>query len=166
MQVRTEVAASYQLSRSITEQDEIIAAAIRILRERLHKPGAVMDCPESVRNFLSLTMAERETEAFGAIFLNTAHAVIAFEILFTGTIDKSAVYPREVAKAALKHNASAVIYVHNHPSGNVSPSEDDRRLTEALKQAMDLIGVRSLDHFIVGGSADLRITSMAELGQF
>jgi DNA repair protein RadC len=90
-----------------------------------------------------------EHEVFACLFLNNQHCVIVHEVLFRGTIDGASVYPREVAKRALQVNAAAVIFIHNHPSGNLDPSRTDRAITDKLKQALNLFDVRVLDHFIV-----------------
>ena len=98
---------------------------------------------------------------FAALFLDSKHRVIAFEELFTGTIDQASVYPREVAKRALHHNAAAIIFAHNHPSGVTDPSRSDITLTETLVAAMNLLGIRALDHIVV---ANNKSQSLAELG--
>ena len=98
---------------------------------------------------------------FGCLFLDTRHRMLAFEVLFRGSIDSASVYPRQVVKRALAHNAAAVIFCHNHPSGISEPSQADRTLTRRLIQALDLIEVRVLDHFIVGDGQPL---SMVERG--
>ncbi|QAU23339.1 hypothetical protein EO087_04540 [Dyella sp. M7H15-1] len=97
----------------------------------------------------------------GMMFLDNQHGLIAFEVLFHGTINQSAVYPREVIRTALKHNAADVTLSHNHPSGNTTPSADDRKMTDVLKQAFTLIDVRVLDHIVIGGG---RTTSFADRG--
>jgi DNA repair protein RadC len=89
-------------------------------------------------------------EVFGCLWLDNQHRVLEFEELFHGTIDGASVYPREVVRAALRLNAAAVIFAHNHPSGVAEPSEADRMITQRLKQALNLIDIRVLDHFIVG----------------
>ena len=100
---------------------------------------------------------------FAALFLDSKHRVIAFEELFNGTIDQASVYPRKVAKRALHHNAGAVIFAHNHPSGVTDPSRSDISLTQRLVASMELIGVRALDHIIVANNQG---QSLAELGHF
>jgi DNA repair protein RadC len=120
-----------------------------------------MSHPSITRDFLIAKLALLEHEVFAAIFLDTRHAVLAFTILFTGSIDGASVHPREVVKHALKYNASAVIFAHNHPSGNPDPSQADRDITRELKRALQLIDVRVLDHFVVGGS---KTVSFAERG--
>ena len=115
----------------------------------------------SMRDFLTLHSAGQEFESFVAIFLDAQHRVIKASELFRGTLTQTSVYPREVVKASLKHNCAAVIFAHNHPSGVTEPSQSDRMLTDALKQALPLGYVRVLDHFIVAGNKTL---SFAERG--
>ena len=100
-------------------------------------------------------------EVFAVLFLDAQHRLIEYEELFYGSLDGASVHPREVVRAALKHNAAAVILSHNHPSGVAEPSGADQRVTERLRAALALIDVRVLDHLIVGGNA---VTSMAERG--
>ncbi len=116
--------------------------------------------PSSVKAFLHLALAGQPREIFACLFLDNRHRLIAYEELFFGTVDGSAVHPRVVVQRALHHNASAVILAHNHPSGISEPSQADRRITERLKDALGLVETRVLDHFIVGEE----ITSMAERG--
>jgi len=168
--VRTVAAPNY----TVTPMDEfvslevhndlIIARALEILRERLHKPGAALESPQAVRDYLRLSLAAEKSERFGCLFLDSRHRVIALDLMFQGSIDGASVYPREVVKAALAHNAAAVALVHNHPSGDVDPSRADRTLTSKLKEALALIDVRVLDHFIVGGAGNADVLSFAERG--
>lgn len=168
--VRSEPAATYAVSCLAdaagleVHNDLIIARALEILRERLHKPGAVLESPEAVRDYLRLRLAAEKSERFGCLFLDGRHRVISYDVLFQGSIDGAAVYPREVVKAALARNASAVMLVHNHPSGYVEPSQADRQLTVRLKEALELVDVRVLDHFIVGGAGRADVLSFAERG--
>ncbi len=106
-------------------------------------------------------MRDRPQEIFCCLFLDTRHRVLAFEELFRGTLDGAAVYPREVVKKALAHNAAAVILAHNHPSGVAEPSRADEALTQRLKDALALVDIQVLDHLVVG---DGDITSFAERG--
>jgi DNA repair protein RadC len=106
-------------------------------------------------------LSGRQQEVFLVLFLDTQHRVIAPEELFHGTLGQTSVYPREVVKRALAHNAAAVILAHNHPSGVAEPSQSDRLLTDALKQALAMVDVRMLDHFVVAGATTL---SFAEKG--
>ena len=94
-----------------------------------------------------------EREIFGGMFLNSSHQVIGFEEIGLGTIDQANIYPREVIKSALRHNAAVVIFFHNHPSWNSLPSEADVAITLKLRNALEIVGVRVLDHFVVGGSS-------------
>ena len=139
----------------------VIDAALAILATRLREPGAAADAPVRVRQFLTLHMAGRRREAFGVLFLDATHRVIAFEVLFEGTLAQTSVHPREVVRRAFELDAAAVILTHNHPSGSVEPSRADEYLTQHLKSALSLIDVRTLDHVIVGG---LDTFSFAERG--
>ena len=142
------------------EENTIIAQALNILASRVIGSDALTD-PNEVRNYLIVALANNQHEVFCVIFLNSQNQVIAFEEMFRGTIDAAAVYPREVAKAALAHNAAAVILAHNHPSGTAEPSTADRRITDRLIAALGLLDIRVLDHLIIGGA---NITSFAERG--
>lgn len=135
--------------------------ALNILERQLREPGVAFTSASASRDWLRLQLAGEEREVLMVLFLDNQNRLIAHEILFTGTVSHTEVHPREVVKAALKHNAAAVIVAHNHPSGLAEPSQADRRLTERLKLAMELIEVRLLDHLVVGG---MEITSFAERG--
>ncbi|MGD9499565.1 MAG: DNA repair protein RadC [Halothiobacillus sp.] len=137
----------------------VLELARRHFAEELAE-GAVIDSPEATRRFLQAQLRDATQEVFAVLFLDQRHRVLAFERLFFGTINQSAVHPREVVKAVLRHNAAAVILAHNHPSGVAEPSTADREITLRLRDALNLIDVRLLDHMIVGD----RCTSMAELG--
>lgn len=139
----------------------VIAAAMGILDARLRQPGVVLDSPTVVRELLALWLAPRESEGFAVLFLDTGNALIERAVMFEGTLAQTAVYPREVARRALALNAAAVILAHNHPSGDPKPSTSDRFLTRVLKDALALVDVRVLDHFVVGR---LSVLSMAERG--
>ena len=136
----------------MNDQD-VINHALTILESRLHKPQHYFTKPSDAFAYLRLNLAEREYESFNALLLDTRHGLITLTELFRGTIDGAAVYPREVVKTALQFNAAAVIFSHNHPSGNVTPSEADKRITHQLKEALNLVEVRTLDHIIVGSGA-------------
>jgi DNA repair protein RadC len=114
-----------------------------------------------VRDYLRLTLGQRPYEVFVAIFLDAQNRLIAANELFRGTLTQTSEYPREVVKAALAHNAAALVFAHNHPSGIAEPSHADEILTRSLKQALALVEVKVLDHFIVGGSQAM---SFAERG--
>lgn len=158
---RTETPAVYHVTPDRAREDQVIASALEILRARLRQPGEYLNAPDAVRRFLTLTLAPLEHELFVCIFLDAQNRLIASEEMFRGTISQTSVYPREVVKAALAHNASAVIFAHNHPSGVAEPSRADELLTQALKQALALVDVRTLDHFIIAHEA---VTSFAERG--
>ncbi|WP_022964712.1 RadC family protein [Halopseudomonas pelagia] len=130
--------------------DWIIARAMEILEHRVFCDGTPLLTACAVKNFLRAKLVDKPNEVFAALFLNSQHRVIAYEELFRGTIDTTAVYPRVVLSETLKHNAAAVIFVHNHPSGESDPSHADRQLTTRLKAALELVDVRVLDHFIIG----------------
>lgn len=117
--------------------------------------------PRESAAFLKARMADRPYEVFGVLFLDNRHRVLAFEEMFRGTLDGASVHPREVVKAALDHNAAAVIFAHNHPSGVAEPSAADRNITRQLRDALALIGVQVLDHLVIGGGEP---TSMASRG--
>lgn len=112
--------------------------------------GDALTSPEITRAYLSAQLRGYSYEVFACLFLDNQHRVIKLEELFRGTIDCASVYPREVAKAALRHNAAAIIFAHNHPSGISEPSQADRLITDKLKQALALFDIRVLDHFIIG----------------
>ncbi|MHA2728834.1 JAB domain-containing protein [Vibrio campbellii] len=148
----------YQLTEPVTP-DELLDIANAMTMDRL-SPGVALTSPEQTKRTLSGLLQGIEREVFGVLFLNHQHQVIEFEVLFYGTIDAASVYPREVVKRALLWNASAVILCHNHPSLSSEPSQADRRLTRVLCDALALIDVRVLDHFVVGAT----VTSFAERG--
>ena len=134
--------------------------ARRALKEEISSRDA-LSSPRAVRDYLRLTLAGREQEVFAVLLLDAQHRVIASEELFRGTLTQTSVYPREVVKCALKHNAAAVIFAHNHPSGVAEPSHADEILTRSLKSALALVDIQVLDHFIVAGT---RSMSFAERG--
>jgi DNA repair protein RadC len=139
---------------------ELISAA-RVALSRRFRRGSSLESPASVRDYLRLSLTELEHEVFCMIALDSRHRLITHLQLFRGTIDGSSVHPREVVKEALKHNAAAVIFAHNHPSGVAVPSQADELITQRLKDALALINVRVLDHLIIGSEG---ITSFAERG--
>ena len=120
-----------------------------------------MNSPKLVRDYLRLSLEGKKHEIFVGIFLDAQNRAIAAEELFNGTLTQTSVYPREVVKRALYHNAAAMIFAHNHPSGVAEPSQADEILTQSLKQALALVDVKVLDHFIVGGGTAM---SFAERG--
>lgn len=122
----------------------------------------VLSSPAAVRDWLRLKLAGLGYEVFGALWLDAQNRLIAWEELFRGTLNQTSVYPREVVKRALAHNAASVLLCHNHPSGVAEPSAADESLTRHLKEALGLVDVRVLDHFIVAGTA--QPLSFAERG--
>ena len=138
----------------------VLEMSRRHLAERLRRDSA-LESPQAVRDYLKSLLRHEPHEVFGCLFLDSKHRMLAFEVLFRGSIDSASVYPRQVVKRALTHNAAAVIFCHNHPSGISEPSQADRTLTKRLIQALDLIEVRVLDHFIIGDGQPL---SMVEHG--
>ena len=138
----------------------VLEMSRRHLAERLRRDSA-LESPQAVRDYLKSLLRHEPHEVFGCLFLDSKHRMLAFEVLFRGSIDSASVYPRQVVKRALAHNAAAVIFCHNHPSGITDPSQADRTLTKRLTEALDLIEVRVLDHFIVGDGQPL---SMVERG--
>ena len=140
------------------------AAAVEIARRSLGEDlgaGAALTSPGAVRDFLRLTLGPLEHEVFVCLWLDAQHRVIRTDECFRGTLTQTSVYPREIVKAALRANAAAVIFAHNHPSGAAQPSQADELLTRNLKEALALVDVKVLDHFIVAGSHAI---SFAERG--
>ncbi len=132
----------------------------RYLEAELER-GDLLNSPQQTRRYLITRLRHYPHEVFAALFLDNRHRIITFEELFRGTINGATVHPREVVKRALTHNAAALIFAHNHPSGVTEPSEADRTITRRLKEALALIDVRVLDHFIIG---DREAFSFAENG--
>jgi DNA repair protein RadC len=140
--------------------EAVMELARRRLKEDLRSASALTS-PGSVRDYLRLAIADRAHEVFVCLWLDAQHRVISFDELFRGTLTQTSVYPREIVKAGLKANAAAVIFAHNHPSGVAQPSQADELLTRNLKDALSLVDIKVLDHFIVAGSQPL---SFAERG--
>ena len=141
-----------------------LAAVLEIVRRSLAaqlQQQPVFDGPASVRDYLSLHLAHLPHEVFSALFLDHHHRLITLATLFRGTLTQTSVHPREVVKEALRHNASAVVLAHNHPSGVAEPSRADEHLTQALRAALQLVDVRVLDHLVVVRG---QVVSMAERG--
>jgi DNA repair protein RadC len=145
-----------------THKDEaaVIAQALAII-DAHWKAGEAMTRPSDSAAFLKLKLGGYAWEVFGVLFLDNRHRVLAFEEMFRGTLDGASVHPREVVRAALTHNAAAVIFAHNHPSGVAEPSAADRNITRQLRDALALIDVRVLDHLVIGAGEP---TSMAARG--
>lgn len=138
----------------------IFEMARRALSEQMRQRDALTS-PQQVRDYLCLKLGGMTREVFVVLFLDAQNRVMAQEEMFAGTLTQTSVYPREVVKRALHHNSAAVIFAHNHPSGVAEPSRADELLTKALKDALALVDVRVLDHFVVAGNAAL---SFAERG--
>jgi DNA repair protein RadC len=132
-------------------EDAVIRAALAILEARMKAATVCMGSVDEACDFVNLQIGVLDREVFAVMFLNAQHRLIAFDVMFQGTLTQTSVYPREVARRALEHNAAAVVLAHNHPSGEVSPSQADKLLTRNLDQALALVEVRVLDHIIVGG---------------
>ena len=139
----------------------IINRATEIMRYHVREKGLCITSPESAKTMAMLELAGKEHEVFCVIWLDTKCKIIEFEHMFRGTINMSGVYPREVVKSALEHNAESCILVHNHPSGSAEPSGADQAITKRLKAALALIDVRVLDHFVVG---DIEVVSFSQRG--
>ena len=140
--------------------DEVLQAARRVLAGQMRGREALTS-PQVVRDFLRVKLGTLEHEVFAVIHLDTQNRVIEYVEMFRGTVSQTSVYPREVVKDALQRNSSALLLVHNHPSGVAEPSHADEMLTRSLRDALALVDVRVLDHLIVAGSA---ILSFAERG--
>lgn len=141
-----------------------LQAAVEMSRRHLGETlqrGRMLASPRDTEMYLHARLGDREQEVFCCLYLDNRHRVLAFEELFQGTIDGTAVYAREVVKRALFHNAAAVILAHNHPSGVAEPSQADQILTARLKEALALVEVRVLDHFVIG---DRQMVSFSERG--
>lgn len=141
-----------------------LQAVLEMARRHLSaamKAGDLLTSPDLVRQYLSAQLRHQPREVFAVLFLDNQNRLIIYEELFFGTIDGASVYPREVVRRALMHNAAAVILAHNHPSGVAEPSQADERITRRLISALELIDVRVLDHMIVG---DAEVISFAERG--
>ena len=143
-----------------TTKHPIIEQALALLACEMRETETLA-APDAVKDYLKLKLAAKPHEVFAVMFLDAQNRVIEFEEMFRGTLTQTSVYPREVVKAALMHNAASVVLAHNHPSGSATPSRSDEHLTQTLKQAMALVDVRVLDHLIVTTG---EVLSMAERG--
>ena len=141
--------------------DEIISAAKLIIANRLKRKTGAMCSPTAMKDFLIMHYSDKGSESFCVIFMDNQHRIIDIEELFHGTIDGASVYPREVVKRSLEKNAAAVSFCHNHPSGKADESEADKFITNRLKDALKVVDIRVLDHFIIAGS---ETKSFAECG--
>ncbi|GAB3030207.1 DNA repair protein RadC [Oleiagrimonas citrea] len=159
MGIAKDSAGNYRLTGKTTETD-ILAAAEQFLRSKLERLGAISD-PADAADFLRMRIAGLPHEEFHVLWLDNRHRILDCQRLFNGTVDGASVHPREVVRAALECNAAAAILAHNHPSGMAEPSRADRNITEELRSALKLVGVRILDHIVVGTEG---CTSMASRG--
>lgn len=141
--------------------DEVLCAARQVISHRVRRGSDVLSSPEAVRDLLRVKLGGLEHEVFAVLLLDAQHRLIRYWELFRGTLTQTSVYPREVVKIGLLHNAAAMVFAHNHPSGVPQPSRADELLTQSLKEALALVDVRVLDHFVVA-AAD--IYSFAEHG--
>ena len=132
-----------------SELNELLERAADALATKYRREGTFTN-PTNVKEYLKLKLGAHDREVFAVMFLDNQHQLISFEELFFGTIDAASIYPREVLKAALNHNAAAVVFAHNHPSGIAEPSQADRRITQRLVDALKLVDIRVLDHIVVG----------------
>jgi DNA repair protein RadC len=151
---------NYHLGATLTD-DDILHAAEGILEQKLMRSGEALTDPAASARYLKARLAAYPYEVFACLFLDNRHRVIAFEELFRGSIDGCSVHPREVIRSCIKHNAAAIIFAHNHPSGVSEPSAADRAITQRLKEALELIEVRCLDHFVIGSGTPI---SLAQRG--
>lgn len=133
----------------------------QVILEDQFKRSHYFTNPSATRAYLQASLARSEREQFALLLLDSQHGLLHCEVIFQGTIDSAAVYPREIVKTALEHNAAAVILAHNHPSGHPEPSEADKQLTHKIVAALNVVDIRVLDHFIIGGT---NIVSFAERG--
>lgn len=140
---------------------QTIREALTLPEHQLREPGAAFISTQAARDWLRLQLSTLEREEFIVLWLDNQHRLIAHETLFRGTISHTEVHPREVVKSGLKHNAAAALVAHCHPSGLAEPSNADRQITERLRQALNLVDIRLLDHLVVGG---MDIVSFAERG--
>jgi DNA repair protein RadC len=132
-----------------SELNELLEHAAEALATKYKREGTFTN-PTNVKEYLKLKLGAHDREVFAVMFLDNQHQLISFEELFFGTIDAASIYPREVLKTALNHNAAAVIFAHNHPSGIAEPSQADKRITQRLIDALKLVDIRVLDHIVVG----------------
>jgi len=130
--------------------DKIIATALKCLEERLtYTTEEKLNSSRSVCDYLRLQLAQEKNEVFAVMFLDNHHRLISFDKLFTGTINEAVVYPRCVVQKAVQYNAAAVIIAHNHPSNNAKPSDADKKVTYQLREILEIISVKLLDHIVV-----------------
>lgn len=159
--VFSEALGQYVVQRlSSARVEQIVAFATELLRSTIAK-GPMIGSPSAIKDYLRMKLAGATQEIFGAIYLDSQNVVLADEELAIGTLTQTSVYPREVVRSALRHNAAAIIIYHNHPSDNTTPSRADELLTQTLKSSLNLVDVRVLDHIVVGTTS---ACSFAERG--
>ncbi|MFD1008942.1 RadC family protein [Oceanisphaera ostreae] len=156
-----ELPGTYIVEELVTEAD-ILLMAQQLSRKRLAK-GRKIERPEIAFEYLQTLLQSYEHEVFAAIFLDNQHRILGFEELFKGTIDAASVYPREVVKRALQLNAAALIFVHNHPSGDPEPSKADIAITLRLREALNTVDIRTLDHVVVGLEGCVSLAGRGEI---
>ena len=156
-----EIPGTYVVTEPITEQEFLRLA--KLMAKRRLRRGSKISTPEEVHRCLQTLLMDYEHEVFGLLMLDNRHRIIQFTEMFRGTINSASVYPREIVKEALSQNAAAVILVHNHPSGDPEPSQADQQITQRIKQALDTVDVRVLDHVVVGHEG---VVSFAARGWF
>ncbi len=147
-------------TKQASHEEAILKEAAEILKGRMMRKTDAIKSVEDITDYLTAHIAHLEHETFGVVMLDNSNRVIDAVELFRGTIDAASVYPREVVKEALSFNAAAVFLYHNHPSGNPKPSEADQRITDRIRQALELLDIRVLDHFIIAGTS---VTCFASL---
>jgi len=142
------------------EKQSVVTLAMKVLAIK-HRAGRSLSNPDATRNYLRLRLADYRNEVFGCLFLDNRHRIIAMRELFQGTIDGASIHPRVVVQQAMEANAAAMVFFHNHPSGVAEPSHADEAITRRLKEALALVDVRVLDHFVVSAGESV---SFAERG--
>lgn len=152
---------NYTINKGTVSEDAIIEQAKFILSSRMKEVVFSATGVNSVKDYLVLNIAEKEHEVFGIMYLDSRHRLISDEIIFRGSINSAAIYPREVVKESLKKNAASIIVYHNHPSGQPEPSAADISITNRLATGLDIVEIRLLDHLIVGGD---QVISFADKG--
>lgn len=154
--IKTETTPTYIAN----QETKTIQAALDIIDQKLQHTDIMITSPDTLKKYLKLKIGNQVVEKFYTIYLTTRHEIISIEESFSGTIDSASVYPREILRAVIEKNAAAVIFAHNHPSGESKASNADIQITHQLKDALQLINVRVLDHIIIGK----QMVSMAEQG--
>lgn len=164
MKAQSEESVEYRVSAKPYQRSKLVQQALDALQAEMTTGRTCFNSPQAVRDYITLWNGRHEDqfiERFSVLFLDSQNQFIEIEEMFTGSLTQTSVYPREVVRAALRHNAAAVIFTHNHPSGTLQPSRADESLTQTLKSALALVDVRVLDHIITSASGS---ASMAEMG--